>query len=90
MEILVGAGEVDEVRGMDRERGDVVLDEAVPEGGQLSRGSVGRRRQDVGLSVKTCSADAPILAARSAARTMPGPRGRWAPSRRPFGSIPRC
>ena len=78
--------EVDQVRRVDRERGDPVAVEAVAEGRQLA-GRRSRRRHDVGLSLNTWSAEAPIAAARSAARTMPGPRGRWAPSRRPFGSI---
>ena len=84
----VRAGEVDEVGGMDRERGDAVTREAIPERRQLQRRR-GRRRHEVGLSLKTWSADAPISAARSAALTMPCPSGRWAPSRRPFGSIGR-
>ena len=50
---------------------------------------VGRRCHEVGLSLKTWSADAPISAARSAALTMPCPSGRCAPRRRPFGSIGR-
>ena len=84
----VRAGEVDEVGGMDRERGDAVAGEPLPERRQLARGR-GRRRHEVGLSLKTWSADAPISAARSAALTMPCPSGRCAPSRRPFGSIGR-
>ena len=56
--------------------------------GELDR-QTRRRCHEVGLSVKTWSADAPISAARSAAFTMPCPSGRCAPSRRPFGSIGR-
>ena len=41
------------------------------------------------MSVNTWIASTPIAAARSAARSMPWPRGRWAPRRRPFASIGR-
>ncbi len=54
-----------------------------------SAGGFARRRQAVGLSVKICSAVAPISLARSTARTIPLPSGRWAPRRRPSGSIRR-
>src|SRR6476646_6486622 len=46
-----------------------------------------RRCQAVGLSQKTWRAVAPISAARAAAFTIPSPIGRWAPSRRPSGSM---
>src|SRR3989337_824344 len=46
-----------------------------------SFGGALRRCQAVGLSAKTWMAVAPISTARLAARTMPAPRGRWAPIR---------
>ena len=52
-----------------------------------SAGGAARRRQAVGLSANTWSASAPISCARSTALTMPRPSGRWAPRRRPSGSI---
>ena len=52
-----------------------------------SLGGAARRRQAVGLSAKIWSAVAPISCARSTALTMPRPNGRWAPRRRPSGSI---
>jgi hypothetical protein len=52
-----------------------------------SAGGAARRFQAVGLSPKIWSAVAPISAARSAALTIPLPSGRWAPRRRPSGSI---
>ena len=52
-----------------------------------SAGGAARRRHAVGLSAKTWSASAPISCARSTALTMPRPSGRWAPRRRPSGSI---
>ena len=66
--------------------------QSIAERPELGRGSA-RRRQAVGLSVKICSASAPISWARSTAFTIPPPSGRWAPSRRPSGSmaaIVRC
>ncbi len=51
-----------------------------------SSGSSARRRHAVGLSAKSWRLSAPIARARSAARTIPCPRGRCAPSRRPPGS----
>ena len=52
-----------------------------------SRGGAARRRQAVGLSLKTWSVSSPISWARSTARTIPWPSGRWAPTRRPSGSM---
>ena len=82
-----GPGEVDEVRGVDGDRPDVELGQAGPERGLLARRLDCRRRQAVGLSPKIWSASAPISWARSTALTIPPPRVRWAPSRRPSGSI---
>src|ERR1035437_2091472 len=54
-----------------------------------SGGVSARRCQAVGLSLKICSVDAPISAARSTTRTRPRLRGRGAPARRPPGSRTR-
>ena len=52
-----------------------------------SFGGAVRRRHAVGLSEKIWIASAPISCARSTAFTIPVPSGRWAPRRRPSGSI---
>ena len=85
-EVLLGPGEVDQVRGVDGDRPDVELGQASPEAAARPAARR-RRRQAVGLSAKIWSASAPISCARSTALTMPAPRGRWAPRRRPSGSI---
>ena len=80
------AGQVHEIGGVDRHGPDVELGQALAEG-RLVLGWRARRCQAVGLSPKIWSAVAPISWARSTALTIPPPRGRWAPSRRPSGSI---
>ena len=58
-ERLLGAGEVDQVRGMDRDRPDVVLDEARAERRQLRGGSVASTpgRRVVGEDLERVGAD---------------------------------
>ena len=86
--LVVRAGEVDEVRGVDRERGDAVPGEAIPERRQL-RG--GRRAPAPGGGVV---AEHLERGRADLGRAVGGldhavPSGRCAPSRRPFGSIGR-
>ena len=86
-EVLLDPGEVHEVRGMDRDRRDVVAPRGGPGTPAARPAAAARRRHAVGLSTKTWIALAPISWARSTALTMPLPSGRWAPRRRPSGSI---
>ena len=74
---------------MDGERRDLRPRPAARGTRAISGDGSARRRQAVGLSLKIWSAVAPISAARSAALTMPSAEARWAPRRRPSGSIAR-